>query len=131
MIAEMADRVCANIQNKADKKEPAIPTAARDSTGFICTLPTMAVSVIDNSGSAIPEIIAGTANLLICLKVSLGFKNLLSVKREVRKKAYDCEKKKPPFVMRNVVRFLLNNSKFFLYNSNFPSIGSANFVSQM
>lgn len=77
MIAEMAERVCANIQNKADKNDPAIPTAAKEATGWTSTLPTIAVSVIDNKGSAIPEIIAGIASLLICLNVTLGFNSAL------------------------------------------------------
>ena len=75
IIAEIAERVCARIQKIADKKEPAIPTAAKDSIGFKSTFPTIAVSVIDSNGSAIPEIIAGIASLLICLKVILGFKS--------------------------------------------------------
>ena len=69
----MAERVCAKIQNIADKKEPAIPTAAKDSIGFKFTFPTIAVSVIDNKGSATPEIIAGIASLLICLKEIFDF----------------------------------------------------------
>ena len=56
------------------KNDPAIPTAANDSIGLISTFPTMAVSVIESKGSAIPEIIAGIASLLICLKVTLVFK---------------------------------------------------------
>ena len=75
IIAEIAERVCARIQKMADKKEPAIPTAAKDSIGFKSTFPTMAVSVIDSKGSAIPDIIAGIASLLICLKVVFGFKS--------------------------------------------------------
>jgi hypothetical protein len=50
-------------------KDPAIPTAANDSTEFNSMFPTMAVSVIERSGSAIPEMIAGIANLLIPLNV--------------------------------------------------------------
>ena len=77
IIAEIADRVWARIQKMADKNEPAIPTAAKDSIGLRSTLPTIAVSVIDNSGSAIPEIIAGIASLLICLKVTFGFNTVI------------------------------------------------------
>ena len=44
-----------------------MPTAARASVGFISMFPTMAVSVIDKKGSAIPEIMAGMASLLIFL----------------------------------------------------------------
>ena len=52
----------------ADIKDPAIPTAASASVGLTLIFPTIAVSVIDNNGSAIPEIIAGIASLLICRK---------------------------------------------------------------
>lgn len=65
IIAEIAERVCAKIHTKAEINDPAIPTAASDSIGFKSIFPTMAVSVIDNKGSAIPEIIAGIANLLM------------------------------------------------------------------
>ena len=66
-MAEIADRVCANIQTIAEINEPAIPTAANASVGFILIFPTIAVSVMDSKGSAIPAIIAGIANLLISL----------------------------------------------------------------
>jgi len=69
MVAEIAERVWAKIQIIAEIKEPAIPTAASDSVGFIVRFPTMAVSVIESKGSAIPAIMAGIANLLIPLKV--------------------------------------------------------------
>ena len=72
IMAEMADRVWARIQTIAEIKEPAIPTAARASVGLIFIFPTIAVSVIDNRGSAIPEIMAGMASLLICRKEILG-----------------------------------------------------------
>lgn len=72
MIAEIAERVWAKIQNKADKKDPAIPTAAKASVALISILPTIAVSVIDNNGSAIPAISAGKANLFICLNETFG-----------------------------------------------------------
>jgi hypothetical protein len=68
IIADIADRVCAKIQIIAEINEPAIPTAASASVGFTLKFPTIAVSVIDNNGSAIPDIIAGIANLLIDLK---------------------------------------------------------------
>lgn len=61
-MAEMAERVCDKIQTIAVIKEPAIPTAARASVGFTFKFPTIAVSVIDKSGSAIPAIIAGIAS---------------------------------------------------------------------
>ncbi len=66
-MAEIADRVWASIQTIAEIKLPAIPTAARAFIESLGILPTIAVSVKDNSGSAIPEIIAGIANLFISL----------------------------------------------------------------
>ena len=71
-MAEIADLVCASIQTMAELNEPAIPTAASASVGLISMFPTMAVSVIDNSGSAIPEMMAGIASLLIWRKEILG-----------------------------------------------------------
>ena len=71
-MALIADLVWARIQTMAEINDPAIPTAARASVGFIFILPTIAVSVIDNNGSAIPEMIAGIASLLICRKEILG-----------------------------------------------------------
>ena len=56
----------------AEIKDPAIPTAARASVGLTLIFPTIAVSVIDNKGSAIPEMMAGMASLLICRKEILG-----------------------------------------------------------
>lgn len=56
----------------AEINDPAIPTAASASVGFTLIFPTIAVSVIDSKGSAIPEMIAGIASLLICLKEILG-----------------------------------------------------------
>lgn len=44
-----------------------MPTAASASVGFNWMFPTIAVSVIDNNGSAMPEIMAGIARLLIFL----------------------------------------------------------------
>ena len=84
IIAEIAERVCARIQNKADKKEPASPTAANDSMGFVVTLPTIAVSVIDNKGSAIPEMSAGMASSFICLKVIFGFNSSIQFAKFVK-----------------------------------------------
>jgi hypothetical protein len=66
-MAEIAERVCARIQTIAEIKEPAIPTAARLSVPLTGKFPMMAVSVIESKGSAIPEIIAGMANLFIVL----------------------------------------------------------------
>lgn len=63
-----------------DKKEPTIPTAASDSRPYVCILPTIAVSVMDNTGSAIPAIVAGIARLLIVLKLTTVFKNGMDYK---------------------------------------------------
>ena len=49
----------------AEMNDPAIPTAASASVAFTSIFPTIAVSVIDNKGSAIPEMMAGMASLLI------------------------------------------------------------------
>lgn len=56
----------------AEINDPAMPTAASASVGLTLIFPTIAVSVIDNKGSAIPEMIAGIASLLICRKEILG-----------------------------------------------------------
>jgi hypothetical protein len=58
-----------------DKKDPTIPAAAKDSNPSTGIFPTMAVSVMDNIGSAIPAIVAGTASLLILLKLIVVLKN--------------------------------------------------------
>lgn len=57
---------------RADKNDPAIPTAAKASVAFTFTLPTKAVSVMDNNGSAIPANMAGKANLLMYPNEILG-----------------------------------------------------------
>ena len=67
MIAEIAERVCDKIQTIAVIKEPAIPTAASASVGLVFKFPTIAVSVIDNRGSAIPAMIAGIARRFMLL----------------------------------------------------------------
>ena len=68
IIVDIALRVCPKIHMSIDKKEPTIPTAARDSTLFSAILPTTAASVLDNIGSAIPAIRAGIASCCIRLK---------------------------------------------------------------
>ena len=45
-----------------ERKDPTIPTAASDSVQNSEIFPTTAASVEDNTGSAIPAIIAGNAN---------------------------------------------------------------------
>ena len=74
-MAVIAERVWAKIQTIVAIKEPAIPTAANASVAFVSIFPIIAVSVIDNKGSAIPAIIAGMANCIIRLKeMSFGIK---------------------------------------------------------
>ena len=73
----MALRVCPRIHISMDKKEPTIPTAASDSRPYVGILPTIAVSVIDSTGSAIPAIVAGIAKLFMVLKLTTVFKNIM------------------------------------------------------
>lgn len=73
-IDEIALLVCPNTHISIDIKAPTIPTAAKDSVAFSDIFPTTAVSVIDSIGSAIPEIRAGMANLLIFLRLIEAFK---------------------------------------------------------
>jgi hypothetical protein len=56
-----------------DKKEETIPTAARDSIALFGMCPTMAASVNERIGSEIPAMMAGMANVLICLLVMAVF----------------------------------------------------------
>lgn len=77
MIADMALRVCPSIQISIDKKDPTIPAAAKDSSPSTGILPTMAVSVIDSSGSAIPAIVAGIASLFMVLRLITVFNTIL------------------------------------------------------
>ena len=74
IIAEIALRVWPRIQISIERKEPTIPAAARDSSPSTGILPTMAVSVMDNKGSAIPAIVAGIAKAFIDLKLTAVFK---------------------------------------------------------
>ena len=76
IMAEIALRVCPNIQINIDKKEPTIPAAAKDSIPSTGMFPTMAVSVIESTGSAIPAIVAGMANLLMVLKLTAVFNGI-------------------------------------------------------
>ena len=68
MIDEMALLICPKTQTNIEIKAPTIPTAAKLSVAFTSILPIIAVSVIDNKGSAIPAIKAGMASLLMFLK---------------------------------------------------------------
>ena len=52
-----------------DKKVVTIPTAAKDSVALMGICPTMAASVSDRIGSEMPAIMAGTASVLICLRL--------------------------------------------------------------
>jgi hypothetical protein len=74
IMAEIALRVCPRIQMSMERKAPTIPTAARDSSPFTGIFPTMAVSVIDKIGSAMPAIVAGIASLLMVLNDTTVFK---------------------------------------------------------
>ena len=73
IMADMALLVCPNIHISIDKNDPTIPAAAKDSNPSTEMLPTMAVSVIERMGSAIPAIVAGKAKLLIVLKLTAVF----------------------------------------------------------
>ncbi len=68
IIAEIALLVCPKTQINMDKKVVTIPTAAKASVAFVFILPTIAASVSDKIGSAIPDIKAGIANCCICLE---------------------------------------------------------------
>ena len=61
-IAEIALLLCAKIHMSIDRKEPTIPTAARDSVPYWGIFPTIAASVLERIGSAIPDNIAGMAS---------------------------------------------------------------------
>src|SRR5690606_15360421 len=69
MIVEMELRVCPSTHTNMERKDPTMPAAARDSRPSTGMFPTMAVSVMDNRGSAIPETVAGTARVLMLLKL--------------------------------------------------------------
>ena len=57
-----------------DIKVVTIPTAANASVGLSLTFPKTAASVNDKMGSETPEMSAGMASLLICLKLILVLK---------------------------------------------------------
>ena len=46
-----------------------IPTAAKDSVALMGICPTIAASVSERIGSEIPAIMAGTASVLMCLRL--------------------------------------------------------------
>ena len=72
---EMALLVCPKTHINIEMNAPTIPTAAKDSTALFSMFPIIAVSVIDNTGSAIPAINAGMANRLMFLKLMSVFKS--------------------------------------------------------
>lgn len=80
IIDEIALLICPKTQINIDINAPTIPTAAKLSVAFSSILPIIAVSVIDNNGSAIPAINAGIANLFILLKLISALKNFIFYK---------------------------------------------------
>ena len=78
IIAEMELRVWPNTQMSMDKKDPTIPAAAKDSKPSTGMLPTTAVSVMFKTGSAMPEMVAGIARLLMLLKFTCVLKTAAS-----------------------------------------------------
>ena len=78
MMAEMELRVCPKTQINIDKKDPTMPAAASDSKLSVGILPTMAVSVMERIGSAMPDMVAGIANWLMVLKFTCVLKSLAS-----------------------------------------------------
>ena len=74
IIDEMALLICPKTQTNIEIKAPTIPTAAKLSVAISSIFPIIAVSVMDNRGSAIPAIKAGMASLLIFLKLNEEFK---------------------------------------------------------
>ena len=66
---EIALRDCPKTQISIDKKVVTIPTAAKDSVALTGICPTIAASVSERIGSEIPAIMAGTASLLMCLRL--------------------------------------------------------------
>lgn len=71
----MALLVWPKIQISIERNEPTIPTAAKDSMPSTGILPTMAVSVMERTGSAMPATVAGMASLLIDLSFISVFKD--------------------------------------------------------
>ena len=69
IIAEIELRVWPSTQISMDRNEPTIPAAAKDSRPSTGMLPTIAVSVMDRIGSAIPEMVAGMASWLMDFKL--------------------------------------------------------------
>ena len=74
IIAEIALRVWPRIHISIDRNEPTIPTATSDSSPSTGIFPTMAVSVIDKTGSAMPAMVAGMANLFMVWKLTAVLK---------------------------------------------------------
>ena len=74
-MAEMELRVWPSTQMSMDKNDPTMPAAAKDSSPSTGMLPTMAVSVMERMGSAMPEMVAGIANWLMLLKFTCVLKS--------------------------------------------------------
>ena len=72
-MAEIALLVCPKIQISIDKNAPTMPTAAKASTPSTGIFPTIAVSVMERIGSAMPAMVAGIANRLMDLYVTSVF----------------------------------------------------------
>ena len=91
--ADIADRDCPKTQISIDKNEDTIPTAASDSVALLGMWPTIAASVRDKMGSAIPAIMAGMAKRLTCRSViklvfSLFFHYQPKVQKTVKSLGY-------------------------------------------
>ena len=67
-MAEMALLLWAKPQTNIEMNDPTTPTAAKDSVPTTGMFPTMAASVLESTGSAMPERMAGKANCCIRLK---------------------------------------------------------------
>ena len=74
MIDELALRDCPNTHISIDRKVVTMPTAAKDSVALTGICPTIAASVSERIGSEIPAMMAGTASLLMCLRL-IGVSN--------------------------------------------------------
>ena len=76
---EIALRDCPRTHISMDKKVVTIPTAAKDSVALTGICPTIAASVSERIGSEIPAIMAGTASLLMYLRLMFVSKVIFRV----------------------------------------------------
>ena len=98
-------------------KLPTIPTAPSDIVAFSGILPTIIVSVIDNIGSAIPEIKAGIASFCISEILTDFVKVLIhSNKKEIHS---DLENRFFPIVDILLIRKILS---FFYSLKMYPTL---------